>query len=208
MERDDPRQPPILPPPGPAAPVPGGAAPEAPRYGGPVPPGGWQQPLRPPRPPLGELASWGVRLAAYLVDFVVVLVPTMLVVSVVFAGALGVSGGESDTLATVLAAVASVVIFAAVALLYAPVLMVRQGARNGQTLGKQLLGIRVVRDGGEPFGFAAAAVREILLKGLAVGIASSIIPLLPFLLDYLWPLWDDENRALHDMAASTHVVRA
>jgi uncharacterized RDD family membrane protein YckC len=27
------------------------------------------------------------------------------------------------------------------------------------------------------------------------------------LLDYLWPLWDRENRALHDMIARTHVVR-
>lgn len=200
MERDDPGQPPppsISPP-----------APEAPLYGGPVPPGGWQQPLRPPRPPLAELASWGVRFAAYLIDFIFVMIPTTILALAVFAGAFGISGGNSDTLATILAAVVTVVIFAAVGLFYAPVLMIRQGARNGQTLGKQLLGIRVVRDGGEPFGFGAAAIREILLKGLAVGIASSIIPLLPFLLDYLWPLWDDENRALHDMGASTHVVRA
>jgi hypothetical protein len=47
-----------------------------------------------------------------------------------------------------------------------------------------------------------------VLKFLAVSIASSIIPLIPFLLDYLWPLWDDQNRALHDMVASSHVVRA
>jgi len=47
-----------------------------------------------------------------------------------------------------------------------------------------------------------------VVKGLAVGIASSIIPLIPWLLDVLWPLWDDQNRALHDMAVQTHVVRA
>jgi uncharacterized RDD family membrane protein YckC len=46
------------------------------------------------------------------------------------------------------------------------------------------------------------------LKGLALGIAGSIIPLIPYLLNYLWPLWDDQNRALHDMIVSTHVVQA
>ena len=30
---------------------------------------------------------------------------------------------------------------------------------------------------------------------------------IPTLLDWLWPLWDDENRALHDMLVSSHVVR-
>jgi uncharacterized RDD family membrane protein YckC len=86
--------------------------------------------------------------------------------------------------------------------------MMRQGARNGQTLGKQVVGIRVVRDSGEPMGFGWAALREVVVKNLAVNIASSIIPFVPWLLNYLWPLWDDENRALHDMVVATHVVRA
>ena len=55
-------------------------------------------------------------------------------------------------------------------------------------------------------GFAWAAFREVVIKGLAVGLASSIIPLIPWLLDNCWPL-DGENRALHDMAAQTHVLR-
>ena len=70
------------------------------------------------------------------------------------------------------------------------------------------MGIRVVRDNGQAFDFGHAALREIVVKWLLVGIASSIIPVLPWLLDVLWPLWDDENRALHDMIVSTHVVRA
>jgi uncharacterized RDD family membrane protein YckC len=86
--------------------------------------------------------------------------------------------------------------------------MMREGQNNGQTWGKQMLGIRVVRDNGEPMSFGWAALREIAVKGLLVSIASSIIPIIPWLLDYLWPLWDDENRALHDMVCSTHVVRA
>jgi uncharacterized RDD family membrane protein YckC len=95
-----------------------------------------------------------------------------------------------------------------VAFLYSPLLMARDGAHNGQTWGKQILGIRVIRDGGEPMSFGWAALREIAVKGFLVGIASSIIPLIPWFLDFFWPLWDDENRALHDMIVSTHVVRA
>ena len=29
-----------------------------------------------------------------------------------------------------------------------------------------------------------------------------------YLLDVLWPLWDDEHRAIHDMVVGTRVVEA
>ena len=93
-------------------------------------------------------------------------------------------------------------------LLYAPLLMMREGEHNGQTWGKQALGITVVRDNGEAMGFGWAALREWVVKGLLVSIASSIIPFIPWLLDNLWPLWDDENRALHDFVVNTRVVKA
>ena len=86
--------------------------------------------------------------------------------------------------------------------------MARDGAHNGQTWGKQIVGIRVVRDSGESVGFGFASLREVVVKGLLFGIGSSIIPIIPTLLDLLWPLWDDENRALHDMIVSSHVVKA
>ena len=55
-------------------------------------------------------------------------------------------------------------------LVYAPVLMMRKGEHNGQTWGKQVLGIRVVRDNGAAVrASAAAALREIVLKSLLVG---------------------------------------
>ena len=96
----------------------------------------------------------------------------------------------------------------AAALLYAPLLMRREGERNGQTWGKQLLGIRVIRTNGVPMDFTHSAIREALVKGLGLGFASSIVPLLPYVLDGLWPLWDDEHRAVHDMVVGTRVVEA
>jgi uncharacterized RDD family membrane protein YckC len=189
------------PPPGPQAP-PGPEA--APTYGGPIPPGGWQQPIAQQaagwhgRP----LASWGSRLAAYLLDGLILLVPVILLTIIIVAIAAG-----SDVAGWVTGVIAFLAYIVA-AFLYAPLLMAREGARNGQTWGKQALGIRVIRDGGESMSFGWAALREIVVKGLGVGIASSIIPFIPWFLNFFWPLWDDQNRALHDMVVSTHVVQA
>jgi uncharacterized RDD family membrane protein YckC len=169
-----------------------------------APPGGWQQPIQ--RPVSGwegrPLASWGSRVGAQLIDWVVLFVPAAILFSLIVLGLDDPSWWE-----VVGAGILYILAIGALLLLYAPLLMRRQGAHNGQTLGKQLVGITVVRDNGEQMDFWWSALREVVIKGLAVGIASSIIPFIPWLLDDLWPLWDDQNRALHDMAAQTHVVR-
>jgi uncharacterized RDD family membrane protein YckC len=122
----------------------------------------------------------------------------------------GLTGTTNDDTAAgglIVASLLGFLVFAVLVLLYAPLLMKRAGSNNGQTWGKQIVGIRAVRDNGQPFTFGSAALREVVLKGLAVWIASSIIPIIPWFLNYFWPLWDDQNRALHDMAASSHVVK-
>src|SRR4051812_9277949 len=194
-ERPEPVHPQAPPPP---------PSPEAPAYGAPVPPGGWEQPMAHQVPGWHgrPLASWGSRAAAQVIDWLIVLVPAVVLTVLVAGVALG-----SDT-GAIVTAIVGFLAYLVAALLYAPFLMARDGRGNGQTWGKQILGIRVVRDGGEPMGFGFAALREILVKGLLVGIASSIIPFIPWFLDNFWPLWDDENRALHDMVVSTHVVGA
>jgi uncharacterized RDD family membrane protein YckC len=174
-----------------------------PSYGGPVPPGGWEQPIQRPQGWQGQpLASWGSRVGATLIDWLILLVPVIVLTVIVVAIAAG-----SDTGAWV-TGILGFLAYLVVAFVYAPVLMMREGQHNGQTWGKQMVGIRVVRDNGQTMSFGWAALREIAVKALSVSIASSIIPLIPWLLDILWPLWDDENRALHDMVVSTHVVRA
>jgi uncharacterized RDD family membrane protein YckC len=208
-------------PPGPQSPqpeVPPGAAPPpspggSPGYTGPVPPGGWtpaQQQAQPPGLAGVALASWGSRLGAYIIDGLVILIPAVILFIVLVAGAVGLSGSDDDvaTGAAIGAVLLWILLVGVVYLLYAPLLMARKGARNGQTWGKQLLDIRVVRDNGQPMTFGSAALREVVFKFLAVSIASSIIPLIPWFLNFFWPLWDDQNRALHDMASSTHVVKA
>jgi uncharacterized RDD family membrane protein YckC len=212
MESPQSPPPPDQPGGGPPAPPPGPQAPAGPQAPGPeAPPGGWQQPIAQQRQGAWvgvPLASWGSRLGAYIVDFLIIGIPA-LILSIIFIA--GLAGGDDDDASFwvwLVTAILGTLVFAVLALIYAPTTMARSGAHNGQTWGKQMLGIRVIRDGGEPMSFWWAALREVVVKGLAVNIASSIIPFIPWFLNYFWPLWDDENRALHDMVVSTHVVRA
>jgi uncharacterized RDD family membrane protein YckC len=196
---------------GPQAPAPEApqATPSGPGYGGPVPPGGWQQPL--PQAgliPRDQLAGWWPRAGAYLIDSLIVGLPAAIVLGALIGLGAAVGDSTGGAVAVVLTFLLALLVVTAVALLYAPLLMRRPGERNGQTWGKQAVGIRVVRTTGLPFDFGTGALREIVLKQLAVGLASSFFFGLPALLNFLWPLWDDDNRALHDMAAQTRVVRA
>ena len=158
----------------------------------------------------GQLASWGSRLGAYLIDGLVLLIPGLILFFAIVAGAVGISGTDDDVAAgaAVGAVILWVLLMGIVYLLYAPLLMMRDGPKNGQTWGKQLLNIRAVRDNGQAWTFGSAALREVVFKFLCVNIASSIIPFIPWFLNFFWPLWDDENRALHDMADKSHVIRA
>jgi uncharacterized RDD family membrane protein YckC len=101
---------------------------------------------------------------------------------------------------------------ALVYLIYSVALLSRSGEHNGQTLGKQMLGLRVIRNDGQPLDAGTALVREGLVKTLP-GLLGALNPLLALLtamfgfLDYLWPLRERENRAIHDLLAATHVVQ-
>ena len=175
-----------------------------------MPPGGWDRPVMAPLPLTAPYAGWWSRVAAQLVDVLVIGIPAV-VLGVVLFGGIGAAFGAGDEFgvgALIVGVIAYLGLFLAAFILYAPLLMRRPGAQNGQTLGKQMLGIRVVKTNGVPMDFTSSAIREVLVKGIALGMASSIIPLLPYILDGLWPLWDDENRAIHDFIVDTRVVEA
>lgn len=71
--------------------------------------------------------------------------------------------------------------------------------RNGQTPGKDLLGIRVIREGGLPVDFKAAAIRNLvyLVEG----------PLSLWIIGTISILVTKKNQRLGDIAAGTLVVR-
>ena len=176
-------EPPVAPgqpPPPPTQPPPGYEPPRTYPNELEFPPGTWRgQPL----------AGWWYRVAAALLDGLIVGIPATAVVLAIDP-AIGV------------------LIWLTATLTYYPLLMMRQGAGNGQTFGKQIVGIRVVRESGEPYTYGPAALREFVIKYLLFGVVGGFFLAIPTLLDYLWPLWDEQNRALHDMLASSRVVQA
>lgn len=134
----------------------------------------------------GVAAGWWSRVGATLLDGLILLIPLIIVGVVVGSDAAGVTYA----------------ITLLISLLYAPLLMARTGDDNGQTLGKQALGIRVRHESGEPMTFGRGVLRDFVGKtvlGLTV---------IYTLVDSLWPLWDKRNQALHDKIGSTRVVKA
>jgi uncharacterized RDD family membrane protein YckC len=169
---------------------------------GETPSGGWDQPIPTAQGWEGRpLASWGSRVGATLLDMLILTVPIAVVIVLIVVVAF------SSDLGAIALGIFLGLAYLVAAFLYAPVLMSRSGGGNGQTWGKQIVGIRAVRDAGAPFDFGNAFLREFVIKGLLFGTVGGWFLGIPTLLDYLWPLWDDENRCLHDMVAKTHVVR-
>jgi uncharacterized RDD family membrane protein YckC len=129
-------------------------------------------------------ASWGQRVGAYLID--------ALIVVVIFA-VLAVAGLSTHNYAPFVI----LGLFGLSSIVYKPVL---EGWR-GQTVGKMVLNIKVVRAGDAgPIGYGEAFLRWL------IGAVFGFIPL-GSLVDLLWPLWDEHKQCLHDKVAKTIVVR-
>jgi uncharacterized RDD family membrane protein YckC len=132
----------------------------------------------------------GRRVLAIIVDGLVLGV-LFWVMSLIF----GTSSAEGG-MASASLGILGTLLYAILAFAYFTLL---EGNR-GQTLGKMLLGIKVVReDNGEVPGLGAAAIRTVL----------RLIDVLPFayLVGYISILITSKNQRLGDMAANTLVVR-
>lgn len=180
-------------------------------YTSPPPPGAGGDHTAPPPAAFGSsapaagtyvLAGWWRRVGAAIIDSILVfIIASVLAVAV---GASLFSVDESGALGAVLGLVVFFLFFGVGTLVYVSVMM---GATNGKTLGRMATGIRVVRADGQAITIGFAALREVAVKALLIGaIASSFTIGLAYLLDVLWPLWDDENRALHDFVVNTRTV--
>jgi uncharacterized RDD family membrane protein YckC len=168
-----------------------------PSYGGPAPPGGWERPVatRPEAWARAPLSGWWRRVGAYILDAIFTSIVSWVGVTLIYAGS------EATGVILVLAGLV-------VAFFYYPLTMMREGEHNGKSLGKQIVAIRVVRDDGQPVTFGFALLREFVVKYLLFSVVGGFVFGIPWLIDVLWPLWDDENRALHDMIVKSHVLEA
>jgi uncharacterized RDD family membrane protein YckC len=152
------------------------------------------------------LAGWWSRAGAQVIDGLIIGIGgILLTIAITAPFSFGFfASDEVGIVSIIVGLLVAVVCVSIVALLYAPAMMART---NGQTLGRMVTGIRVVRATGEPMTFGYAMLREVAVKALLFGVAGSLTAGLANLADYLWPLWDEENRALHDFVVDTRSIR-
>jgi uncharacterized RDD family membrane protein YckC len=171
--------------------------------------GGYGEALPPPPPPgaagavpgWGEeppgrykghdLAAWPQRVIAYLIDFVVAIVPPLAAGAVLDPGP---GRAMSET-----ASVVYLLLWFLGPAIWIYNRWVQQG-RSGQSWGKQLLNIRLARaDDGQPVGGAIALLRDLahLLDAL---------PCILFPIGFLWPIWDTKRQTFADKIMNTVVV--
>ena len=141
-----------------------------------------------------ELASWGRRLAALLVDGTIL--GGIVLATVVSAGV-----PLEDVNKTILegSSLALILIFIVPKAIYDTAMI---GSRN-QTFGKMALHIKVVdeADRATPIGYARAFTRWLSTAFLWA------LFTVPGVLDHLWPLRDHRRQTLHDKLARSVVVR-
>lgn len=134
-------------------------------------------------------AGAGRRFVAVFIDGLIILAVYMILGMVLGTGGLG--GANSSNL--MLAALSNVVSLA-IQIGY----FVFYQASAGQTLGKKVMGVKVVDMQGKTPGAMTFFVREIIGK-----LVSTII----LFIGYLMILWDGRKQGLHDKIAGTVVVR-
>lgn len=203
--------PPVPSPAGPGAAAPGPTAPgaAAPPYPG---PGGYAGPPPfVPAAPWGPLAGWFTRVVAMLVDSLVQLigmVPYVVGLVLFVIGAPDSSNDEysrfaeappvADTGNTGMMVAGGLLVLLGLLLMLAIQIWNRafKQGRTGQSIGKKVMGIRLVDEHtGQPIGAGMAFVRDLAhtLDGFAY-------------IGYLWPLWDDKRQTFADKILNTVVV--
>ncbi|HET6275993.1 MAG TPA: RDD family protein [Candidatus Cybelea sp.] len=149
-----------------------------------------------------ELAGLGSRFLAVMVDQAI----QILTILAIFAGLIlagsrmgavrHAASSDSDKVATSIGIALLVIV---VFIVFFGYFIVFEAAWNGQTPGKRLLGLRVVRDGGYPIDFGASLIRNLIRVGeWIIGY---------YVLAAISALLSPENKRLGDLAAGTIVVR-
>jgi uncharacterized RDD family membrane protein YckC len=144
--------------------------------------------------PTHELASWGRRLVALVVDGLLL---SSIVLTTLVTG--GVPLEDVNTTILEGSSLALVLIFVLPKAIYDTAMI---GSRN-QTFGKMALHIKVVDavDRVTPIGYTRA-----FRRWLSTAFLWALFTV-PGVLDHLWPLRDDRRQTLHDKFARSVVVR-
>ena len=170
--------------------------------------GGYQPQPPPPgygAPMGGAYASIGKRILAHIIDgFIVGLGAIPGVIVMIIGGGLAASAADSrgrvsdDVGAGVLG-----LVFLGYGLLFLGIIALWVYncyllGKDGATIGKRLMKVKVLDAQGQPLGFGKAFLREIVKQALG-GFCFILL---------LWPLWDEQKQGLQDKMFGTHVFDA
>lgn len=147
-----------------------------------------------------ELAGLGSRFLAVSVD---VAIQTLVMIGIlwglIYAGTHGAAARHVSEPTKIETNLAIAFIAAIIFIVYFGYFIFFEAFWNGQTPGKKLMGLRVVRDGGYPADFGSIAIRNLIRVGEFVAGLYAI--------SAVAALMSPENKRLGDMAAGTIVVR-
>ncbi|MEV4561559.1 RDD family protein [Kitasatospora sp. NPDC049285] len=185
------------------APAPGYGYPQqqAPGYGIPQQGYGYPQQGYQGVPPY---AGWGSRFLALLVDYLIVGLPGGILYGIgIGMSASGIkcstdSYGYSRCTSSASGGGTALIMLGGLLILAGTLFLLYRVGTTGQTPGKKLLNIRLVREAdGQPIGFGMAFVRHLChaLDSFACCIG------------YLWPLWDAKRQTFADKVMNTVVVK-
>ncbi len=139
-----------------------------------------------------EYASFGRRLAAHLIDGVILTVGMLAILIPMGIGSFMASGMDGG------GAAGPGLLINLVGMVLPVAYFIWFWSRNGATPGKRAVGIRVVNSSDSAPTGVQSFVRYIGYQ----------ISALPFCLGFLWMLWDSDKRCWHDMMSGTRVIRS
>lgn len=193
-----------IPPPPPPPPLPGS-------YSAPI----GSAPVQDAYPPYGaygagipaymEYAGWWMRLGAFLIDGLILGIPTRIVIYAL-RNRLPTEidtctvDGRRGLCEELTSRSFAIVVFVAISILVLEAIFYYGylEGRLGQTLGKRVVGIRVID----------ADTAQFIGMGRGIGrYFARLLSWLPCGLGYLWPLWDDRKQTFHDKIVRSVVVR-
>ncbi len=144
-------------------------------------------------------ATWGSRVGAWLIDFLLVLVVDVIIAipSHLYRTTRTLVNGQVHTTPHLTAA--GTFLNIVLALGYGTLMC---GSKSGQTVGMRAIGLRCVSGAtGESIGYAKALGRA------AFEYVMAAVILIPWFVDMLFPLWDPRKQTLHDKVVGSVVVR-
>lgn len=170
----------------------------------------YASPMQPGQPPSNatpvyELSGWWARAGALIIDSVLVGVVSGFVGALVGISLFGPEGALDPSRESSEIDFTYGLLTLTVGAIYYCAIMTRT---NGQTVGKQATGIRVVREDGEEMDVKFAFARQTLVIALLFNFLAAFALFIPTIINYLFPIWDDKNQALHDKIVKSRVVKA